>query len=371
VLIPVVPSSSVSYYSNFVSTAYVGGIAGALDYIENCYSIGEIAIQSSIDNVTVFAGGLAGLSPRVKNSYAAEKIIISGNISSSYIGGIVGSTGDVYEIVNSVALNDIVAPQAVNNISRVAGRISGSGTLRNYAWNELLINNVISKENIGEDTLNGASVTYQTISNGNYFFKDVLGWDFNAVWKMNSGNPNYKLPIFQWQTVPFTKNASYLKKTNRDKTASDSTAETEASQLVSTSISSLPSLKIPQYTNPKSGKSIPLDDDVAVKAVISGVEQTLPAKIIDGQVVLDDPEAAAGADSLTVEFIGRKLGDSDGDGQVTVNDAVKVAQSLVSIVELNEKGEFYGDADSDGDVTVNDAVKVAQRLVGLVDENYE
>ena len=148
-------------------------------------------------------------------------------------------------------------------------------------------------------------------------------------------------------------------------------ANKNAAKIEQTTPAALPTLTVPLFTNPKSGKSIPLDDDVVVKAVIGGVEKILPAKIVSGKVVLDNPDAAAGASGIIVEFIGKKLGDSDGDGLVTVNDAVKVAQSLVSIVKLNEKGEFYGDADSDGLVTVNDAVKVAQRLVDLVDENYE
>ncbi|HJJ39143.1 MAG TPA: hypothetical protein O0X42_03300, partial [Methanocorpusculum sp.] len=139
-------------------------------------------------------------------------------------------------------------------------------------------------------------------------------------------------------------------------------ANKSASIVNQTTPENLSNLSVPLFTNLKSGKSIPLNDSVVVKAVIGGVEQPLPAKIVDGKVQLDDPESAAGADSLTVEFIGRKLGDSDSDGNVTVNDAVRVAQSLVKIVTLDDKGRFYGDTDSDGNITVNDAVKVAQRL---------
>lgn len=59
-----------------------------------------------------------------------------------------------------------------------------------------------------------------------------------------------------------------------------------------------------------------------------------------------------------------KLGDVDDDEAITVDDAVKILQSIVGKITLTDIQRSAADIDGDNDVTVNDAVYVLQFIVG-------
>ena len=78
-------------------------------------------------------------------------------------------------------------------------------------------------------------------------------------------------------------------------------------------------------------------------------------------IVLFSASAAEGDASPTV------IGDVDGDGEVTVNDATLIQYYLAELATLNDAQKFVADVDDDGDVTVNDATMIQYYLAELVD----
>ena len=53
------------------------------------------------------------------------------------------------------------------------------------------------------------------------------------------------------------------------------------------------------------------------------------------------------------------LGDANGDGEITIADAVAVANRVGEILVLEEAAEIAANANQDDDVTIADAVKIA------------
>ena len=64
----------------------------------------------------------------------------------------------------------------------------------------------------------------------------------------------------------------------------------------------------------------------------------------------------------------RTLGDVDGDGKITANDALVTLQSTVGLRELTEEQKAAADTDGDGTVTANDALSILQKSVGQIDK---
>ena len=66
----------------------------------------------------------------------------------------------------------------------------------------------------------------------------------------------------------------------------------------------------------------------------------------------------------------KNLGDIDGDGDITANDALTVLRASVGIAELTPEQFILADVDGDGDITANDALAILRFSVGLgVDGN--
>jgi hypothetical protein len=62
------------------------------------------------------------------------------------------------------------------------------------------------------------------------------------------------------------------------------------------------------------------------------------------------------------------LGDANCNGQVSMVDAMLIAQSVVGLIESSEICETAADVNCNGAVTMVDAMLVAQYVVGLIDE---
>ncbi len=60
-------------------------------------------------------------------------------------------------------------------------------------------------------------------------------------------------------------------------------------------------------------------------------------------------------------------GDVDGDGQVTVQDAIMVLRYIVGMVYLNQDQMLRADVDGDGQVNVNDAILILRYIVGIIE----
>lgn len=63
-----------------------------------------------------------------------------------------------------------------------------------------------------------------------------------------------------------------------------------------------------------------------------------------------------------------KVGDLDGNGSVTAEDALAVLKHVVGAALLDDTGKLYADTNNDGSVTAEDALDVLKLVVGLITE---
>ena len=61
-------------------------------------------------------------------------------------------------------------------------------------------------------------------------------------------------------------------------------------------------------------------------------------------------------------------GDADGDGQVTVTDALLVLQKSVKKIEFSQDAEALCDVNGDGEITVTDSLLILQKAVKKIDK---
>lgn len=84
---------------------------------------------------------------------------------------------------------------------------------------------------------------------------------------------------------------------------------------------------------------------------------TLMAKFVYNPALPDEPGWVEDNQQENVEQF--KPGDTDGDGEMTVNDVVVIINALLAAEYSNR-----ADADADGELTINDAVKVVNLILG-------
>ena len=70
---------------------------------------------------------------------------------------------------------------------------------------------------------------------------------------------------------------------------------------------------------------------------------------------------------FTVTEPAGKKGDLDGDGEITVSDALIVLRVAAKLAEATEKHLCLGDTDGDGEITVSDALSVLRVAARLTD----
>ena len=190
----VVIDSSCSFVSHRKGAAYIGGIAGQIDRgnegcaIENCVNMASITYDENSDNI-FYLGGIIGYfyspDPRIKNcanygsitysgtsfspeiggivgkitSTGSEKVYIQNclnygtitcaEISSIYVGGIVGSSKNA-EIDNCVSAGIIITQGVHNNycyVGSIIGRVLGDSTTT--------ITHSFWTSSVGCDSING------------------------------------------------------------------------------------------------------------------------------------------------------------------------------------------------------------------------
>ncbi|MBQ2771885.1 MAG: hypothetical protein IJE95_04130, partial [Methanocorpusculum sp.] len=129
-------------------------------------------------------------------------------------------------------------------------------------------------------------------------------------------------------------------------------------------------MKAPTIT--RGSLSVMLNDAVKVmKKLSDGSEVEVEATVNeDGSISITG--SLDGAESVTVNFIGRQFGDTLGNGKVGAVSALKIAQNIVGLDsgKMSDTDKFYGDVNGDGNVKVVDALMIAQYTVGILDENY-
>lgn len=63
-----------------------------------------------------------------------------------------------------------------------------------------------------------------------------------------------------------------------------------------------------------------------------------------------------------------KPGDADGDGEITVTDALLTLQGSVGKITLSPEAQGRADVDGDGKITVTDALLILQRAVKKIEK---
>ena len=63
-----------------------------------------------------------------------------------------------------------------------------------------------------------------------------------------------------------------------------------------------------------------------------------------------------------------KPGDTDGDGEITVTDALLALQGSVGKITLSPEAQGRADVDGDGKITVTDALLILQRAVKKIEK---
>ncbi|MCX8152312.1 MAG: dockerin type I repeat-containing protein, partial [Archaeoglobaceae archaeon] len=86
---------------------------------------------------------------------------------------------------------------------------------------------------------------------------------------------------------------------------------------------------------------------------------------VEGRTVYISPEI-----EVSLKFEGRKLGDVNNDGKVSIVDALFIAQYSVGKRKLDSESINYGNVNGDSSLRIVDALFIAQYLVGKRDEEY-
>ncbi len=63
-------------------------------------------------------------------------------------------------------------------------------------------------------------------------------------------------------------------------------------------------------------------------------------------------------------------GDTDGDGQVSIEDVTFIQSHLVKLCNFNETQMLSADVDDDGIISIRDATMIQKHLVGLIIDNW-
>ena len=79
-----------------------------------------------------------------------------------------------------------------------------------------------------------------------------------------------------------------------------------------------------------------------------------------------DTDSDTSSDTDAPEPIGN-LGDVDGDGDITANDALTILRASIGLAQLTPVQTKLADVDFDGNVTANDALAVLRYSVGIID----
>jgi hypothetical protein len=198
---------------------YTGGIAGYLSFatgntgvpcvLEDCWSSGTVTGYNN-------AGGIVGqhqANSIVRRSYSRSAVSLTNGGASAAaqwgIGGIAGAHFSSWlpdALAQCVALNaSIQTPKTANgegSIHRIAGKLSAVAVLKNnWALSGLLpvAGDGSYKADKGADKGDGRDdIHLAYLSDGKpiqKFYAEILGWDFENVWKM--GSDGY--PKLRWQ----------------------------------------------------------------------------------------------------------------------------------------------------------------------------
>jgi hypothetical protein len=195
---------SQSYFNGAVvansGSDYTGGIAGYNSQasghnsrIEDCWSSGTV---TGFNN----AGGIVGqnqVNTYIRRCYSTAAVSTTSTAAGTGTGGIAGLNASALAdaVSGCVALNpSITTTTTSNKVHRISATNSNASALsKNLAWSGMAITASAYSADKGADKLDGADIAVQP-SQEDYV---ALGWDFSAVWEMDS----YGYPKLKWQAA--------------------------------------------------------------------------------------------------------------------------------------------------------------------------
>ncbi|WP_338096441.1 InlB B-repeat-containing protein [Methanorbis rubei] len=198
----------------------VGGFVGqerVNSKITDCYSNVEIIVPKTWGSGETNIGGFVGTTKgsTLENCYAVGKISVIGDPMTN-VGGFLGqirSDSSTVTTIRSCAVlvSSISVTQGEDNVGRFIGYVldDNQQLTNTYGWDNLGYTDD-SGTPIKGSSYNGTGVSTAEFWGKQSFFSDTLGWNFEHVWKMNSGNNNYQLPVLSWQKTPVPGDANYL-----------------------------------------------------------------------------------------------------------------------------------------------------------------
>ncbi|MBO4934904.1 MAG: hypothetical protein J5441_07055 [Clostridia bacterium] len=193
---------------------------------------------------------------------------------------------------------------------------------------------------------------------------DVAGGSFIPKWDVGAATLNGKRYV---AGAPITANDSYkLTVTNGDKQTEVNftvTGGVAADALpIVTGVENNGSYSEPVTINWDVGTATLNGDAIEKGATVSEPGKYL-LEVVNGTKSVSIRFEIAGEEPPAV-----KKGDMDGDGEITVNDALKALRIAARLAESTPEALEIGDVDGDGDITVNDALKILRVAAKLADE---
>jgi hypothetical protein len=190
-----------------------GGIAGTMrnagsGIIEDCYSTGDITVQTTQTGSGRYAGGIVGftyqITAQISRCYATGTVT-SDSLSGTMAGGILGSQQSANSSVeNCIALNDALyilhttTNAAQYKINRVIGHYSLGSKANNKASSGMLTYDTLGEGETTSVTIPDADKTADGLGGQDCDAKPEqsvysgLGWDFTSVWQKTGDYPTLK-----------------------------------------------------------------------------------------------------------------------------------------------------------------------------------
>lgn len=287
-----------------------GGITGSCmqSIFENCYNTGYISIASQlIDEETLFcAGGIVGC--------------LNNTSSVTYCYNIGTILTDMYDFANE-------------SVGGVVSFVGGKeNIIKNCYYLDRITENFISSDFEGVEDCSIDELQMQ---------ETFVGFDFENDWTMQ-GNEEYFYPELSGVGMKFTKELSFIKVT----------------------------------VNPNKIEYIADKEELDVtggELTLFYNDATTEEVVLDAEMVSNFDNSFVGLQRLTVTYKGkttglevlvRELGDIDGDGPVTIKDAMLSFSYVAGKEDFVDYDWSMGDMDGNGEVSIDDAVKLFKIVSG-------
>ena len=336
--------------------------------IENCYSDATV---THADSIAYNAGGLIG---------SLDAVDKYSDIESS-----IQSTPGTLTVKNSVYLGDLVAGEFAGKIVGAVYRDEKSGEItldKLYAIDNVELSSFSSNDNV----YNGITVSSSDAVT-QAFYEDILGWDFDTVWKMDATISQY--PILQQLSTPepveeytilFNANGGTGSMTSATVSAGDTYTLPECT------FTAPDGQKFEAWligsTEYKPGDYYTPTASITVKAVWTATDVPAPGSFtinmpVNGAVSWTDSEGATGYKfSLRdrtiseTEDIGKKVNNKDVGDTLSYDISSYLVDGhayRVAVCAYNDAGERWEEAEFTNEEVTNEESSVELLYVGGVD----